>query len=109
MCSNVGKRIRDIREGKGVSQNQLAKMAGLSQAGLSAVENTTKSPNLETLTRLAKALNVTIAYLVGEADKDNDQEVRMIARQIQDLTPHDKELLKGLIESMRKAGKAAQD
>ena len=53
-----------------ISQNQLAKKAGISQAALSALESETKNPSVETLYLLANALNCTVTELLGE-DKSN--------------------------------------
>lgn len=68
MPSTVGQRIREIREEQGLSQNALAKKAGISQAGLSAIESTTKSPSIEILGKIADALKTSVASLT------NDQE-----------------------------------
>ena len=64
--TSIGEQIKDVRTAKGISQNQLAKRAGISQAGLSAIENTTKSPNIDTLNRIANALGIPITALLGD-------------------------------------------
>lgn len=66
MASEIGRRIKALREERNLSQNQLAKRAGISQAGLSAIESTTKNPSMQTLTLLASALGVSTAYLTGD-------------------------------------------
>lgn len=72
MASQVGQRIKALREEQGLSQNQLAKKAGISQAGLSAVESTTKNPSMQTLQLLAAALHVPVSYLTeGEESSFN--------------------------------------
>lgn len=62
--ASVGGRIKQIRLARGISQNQLAKIAGISQAGLSAIESTTKSPSVDTLGRIAEALDIPLARLL---------------------------------------------
>ena len=64
--TSIGEQIKDVRTAKGISQNQLAKRDGISQAGLSAIENTTKSPNIDTLNRIANALGIPITALLGD-------------------------------------------
>lgn len=64
--TSIGEQIKYARTAKGISQNQLAKRAGISQAGLSAIENTTKSPNIDTLNRIANALGIPITALLGD-------------------------------------------
>lgn len=66
--SSAGQEIKRIRLERGISQNQLAKSAGISQAGLSAIENATKSPNIDTLGRIANVLGVSTDYLLGRTD-----------------------------------------
>lgn len=66
MIFKIGLRIKELRMERGISQNQLAKKAGISQAGLSAIESTTKNPSMQTLQLLANALDVPVAQLTGD-------------------------------------------
>jgi len=59
-------RVRKIREGKGVSLRTLSKMSGVGLATLSRIEAEDWDPRLSTLKKLAKALDVTVAELIGE-------------------------------------------
>ena len=65
----VGQMIKKTMKEKNVTQNQLARMAGISQSGLSSIVNEVVSPKEETLRAIAKALNVSTAYLMGEQEK----------------------------------------
>src|SRR5438067_11118425 len=58
-------RLKDLREAKGWSQEQLAKRAGLSQAQIAKTESGTSSPRSEALDKLAEALDCSIDYLHG--------------------------------------------
>lgn len=64
--SVVGENIKQAREKMGLSQNQLAKKAGIAQPTLSAIEKQTKNPSIDTVLLLASALNRTVGQLVGE-------------------------------------------
>lgn len=64
--NNVGLIVKKKREVIGLSQNQCAKKAGISQATLSALESETKKPNVETIYFLASALDCTVSELLGE-------------------------------------------
>lgn len=66
MIFKIGLRIKELRMERGISQNQLAKKAGISQAGLSAIESTTKNPSMQTLQLIANALDVPVAQLTGD-------------------------------------------
>jgi len=62
---NVGKKIRTLRLEKGFTLPALAEKAGVSKGFLFQIEDDEKAnPSLETLNRLAKALDVTIAELL---------------------------------------------
>ena len=59
-------RLREIREGKGVSLRVLKKASGVAVSSLARFEAGKGDPQLSTLRRLAKALSVTVAELIGE-------------------------------------------
>ena len=59
-------RLRAIRERKGVSLRGLKKVSGVAVATLARIEAGGYDPRLSTLRRLAKALEVTVAELIGE-------------------------------------------
>jgi transcriptional regulator with XRE-family HTH domain len=65
----VGLKVREIRIIKGMTQNQLAESVGLDPSTLCKIERSKSNPSLSTLTKLAKALGVTIAQLLGEEAK----------------------------------------
>lgn len=63
----VGQIVKKKREQAGLSQNMLAKKAGISQASLNALEAKTNNPSVETVFLLAKALDCTVSELLGES------------------------------------------
>lgn len=66
----VGRIVKSKREAIGISQNQLAKKAGISQASLNALESKTNNPSVETVFLLAAALDCTVSELLGEQRED---------------------------------------
>lgn len=68
MENDVGQRIKEIRLSMNLSQNTLAKRAGIGQSTLSAIESTTKSPNTETIRLIAKALGVQVSDLLNQKE-----------------------------------------
>ena len=62
-------RLRAIRQRKGVSLRALKKRSGVAVATLARIEAGGYDPRLSTLRRLAKALSVTVAELIGERPK----------------------------------------
>lgn len=59
----LGKRIREIREGQGISQRRFALMIGLGQTYLSDVENGQRNIGFENLCKIADGLDVAIGDL----------------------------------------------
>lgn len=60
---NIGKHIREVRLERGLSQERLADMCDFSNTTLSAYENSRKIPNLSTIAKIAKQLNVSVERL----------------------------------------------
>ncbi|MGN6535910.1 MAG: helix-turn-helix domain-containing protein [Mesorhizobium sp.] len=56
--------LRRIRKERGISQEDLAKQARLSRAYMSTLEHGLKSPTLDTVESLAKALRIAPEELV---------------------------------------------
>lgn len=63
---NIGKKIRDIRLSKEISQAQLAAETGVTPSAISQVENNAISLSLPALLRLTRALNVPVGMLFDE-------------------------------------------
>ena len=61
---SVGESVRIIRELQGYSQNELARVTGISQATLSAIENDRVGLGVERAKILARALKCHPAVLV---------------------------------------------
>ncbi len=59
-------RLREIRERRGVSLRALKQASGVAVSSLARFEAGEGDPQLSTLQKLAKALDVTVAELIGE-------------------------------------------
>ena len=64
----IGRRLRKLREDKTFSQGDIEKRTGLLRCYISRVENGHTVPSLETLERLAAALEVPLFQLFYEGD-----------------------------------------
>lgn len=71
MVSKVGAEVRRLRKSQGLSQEILAKSAGLSQSYVGRIETGDKIPALPALDRVAEALGVTTADLLQADDQGN--------------------------------------
>lgn len=63
---HFGNRLREARLGAGLSQSELEELSGIPKARLSRYENGHVEPSIQTLNRLARALNVSEASLLGD-------------------------------------------
>jgi transcriptional regulator with XRE-family HTH domain len=78
----IGKRIADLREKRGLTLSQLAKLVGMSKSALWAIEQGKVSSTISTLWKIANALGVTFGELVEPSLSvaENGVEVRLIER-----------------------------
>ena len=61
----VGQNTRRLRRAAGLSQEQLAEQAGITQQHLSGLERGTQNPTVLTLAQIAEALGASVVALVG--------------------------------------------
>ena len=64
----IGTRLRRLREDKNLSQGDIEERTGLLRCYISRVENGHTVPSLETLERLASALEIPLYQLFYEGD-----------------------------------------
>jgi transcriptional regulator with XRE-family HTH domain len=65
----IGDRLRELREGKSLSQGDIEKRTGLLRCYISRVENGHTVPAIETLEKMARALEVPLYQLFYEGDE----------------------------------------
>jgi XRE family transcriptional regulator, regulator of sulfur utilization len=68
VATRVAREIRAHREAHGLSLSATAARAGLSKTILATIESGAGNPSLETLHRIARALDVTVGTLLAEDD-----------------------------------------
>jgi len=66
----VGRVIQKIREQKGLSQEVVSGLADIGRTHLSAIERGLRKPTLETLFRLAEALDMSASEIVRQIEKE---------------------------------------
>ena len=67
ICSQVARLLREERQKRNLSLNVLAERAGLSRQMVSYVEQQERNPTLDTLLRLAAALDLKLEDLIKRA------------------------------------------
>src|ERR1700757_4402059 len=63
---NIGQTIRDYRLQKGMSQGDIEKRTGLLRCYLSRVENGHTIPSLDTLAKIASAMDIALAQFFAD-------------------------------------------
>lgn len=69
--SSFSKRVKELRLEAGYTQAKLAEQLGITRAAYSSygIETTPTFPRTEHLEQLARTLNVSVSYLIGEIDE----------------------------------------
>lgn len=95
----IGRRIKEIREKRNISQRELAKLCNVDTATMSRMEAGESEPSLKTLRLLAKGLNTTPSALLAKEEVE-------LAHSI-DLATANHQLVK-LIEGLARSLEVAQ-
>jgi len=61
--------LKKHRLKRGLSQEALAKLAGLHQTGVGFLERGERSPSIDTIESISKALDVPVSSLLSEAER----------------------------------------
>jgi len=61
----VGKRLKDLRLERGLSQQELGRMINVTKVSICGYENGTRTPSLDTFIVLADILGASTDYLLG--------------------------------------------
>lgn len=63
--TEFGRVLQELRLQQGLTQDQLAELAGTERSHISALERAEKGPVLATIFKLADALNISASELIG--------------------------------------------
>ncbi|MCA9697565.1 MAG: helix-turn-helix transcriptional regulator [Myxococcales bacterium] len=65
-------RVRELRDRRGMTQEQLAEASGLSADTIRRLEKALFNPSLETMNKLAKGLGITVFDLMADRLDESD-------------------------------------
>lgn len=110
---NIGETIRNFRLQKGMSQGDIEKRTGLLRCYLSRVENGHTIPSLDTLAKIASAMDVPLAHFFADGNNGvesnksvpqlSEEEVRFltqIRRYSAGLNDSDRKLVLAMVKKM---------
>lgn len=100
----IGKRIRNLRQQQGYTQEALAEAVDRSVPYVSHIERASKKASLETISRIASALNVTVDFLLtGTQSVDETAFFPEMEMLLKDCLPHEKQIIVDVAETTKKA------
>ncbi len=70
ICKNFAKRLKEIREKKGLSKGQLSSLADCDMSYIGKIERSEKFPNLKMIAKLSIALEVPAKDLFDFGDNN---------------------------------------
>jgi transcriptional regulator with XRE-family HTH domain len=125
----IGARLRALREQKGFSQGDIERRTGLLRCYISSVEHSHTVPSIDTLEKMARALDVPLCSLlqkgsrrdgvqsfpplwrtnarVGRGSEEDLRFLRLLQRQVHHLDEQRRSLLLFLARKMARPGKKA--
>ena len=68
---DIGSQVRELRQRKGLTLQNVSDLTGLSKPLLSQIENNIAAPPIATLLKISKALGVNIGYFFQDAPSDH--------------------------------------
>jgi len=74
IAKTIGQRVRNYRIDKGLSQEKLAELSGCHPTYIGQVERGEKNATLESIEKIASAMNISLAQLfekIGESSTDS--------------------------------------
>lgn len=77
-----GENLREFRKSKSLTQNELAKIVGVSRQAIASYESQRREPCIDVLIKLANSLNVSIDKLVGRQEYSIRKNIETIKENI---------------------------
>jgi transcriptional regulator with XRE-family HTH domain len=91
---NIGHKITELRKQKNRSQTDFAREVGVSREMIGRYERGEVMPSIEVAKKIADALEVSLDYLAGDAQKSAiDKQTLKLIHDIEDLEPAIKDKL----------------
>lgn len=101
---SLAAKLKALRIRRAKSLQQLADEVGASKAHIWDLEQArSKNPSIELLTKIAKALGVSVADLVGENPQGKGEDPKLVAmyRELKDLSPKDREAIQRMMDHLK--------
>ncbi len=98
-------KLKQLRTATRKSLQDLADEVGASKAHIWDLETgRATNPSIELLTKLSRALNVSVAELIGETSASEEPELLAMFRDLKTLSPDDRKAIQGMMDHFRRKG-----
>lgn len=107
---SFGKRLAECRKAKSLSQKELAKAFNTSHTTIGKYERDEMTPSIEAAKKLAKILDTTVGYLLGESEEANLFKDPTMLKRFQDISllpEKEKECILTTVDHFIRASKIA--
>ena len=85
MMTSFGKKLRECRETKSFSQSKLAQEVSLHPSIIGRYERDDAKPTIDVVVRMAKALDTTVGYLLGEVEQGDTFKDPVMLKRLQEI------------------------
>lgn len=108
IMTTFGKKLRECREAKELSQTELAQALETNQSLIGKYERDDVKPTIDVVKKLATALDTSVSYLLGETTHAQLFRDKAMVKRLQDiynLPPKDREHILYALDNLLKAAK----
>ena len=103
--TQIGARIKDVRQERGWTQDQLAQAVGVSRSAVAQWETGRAGQITGNLTRIAASLEVGVEFLMYGSDKRAPSEIRKgdelaLLRLYRECTPEDRQMILRMVRRL---------
>lgn len=102
MASNLGDRLRSLRQARGLTTQQLADKVAVSQSYISRFENNRAVPDIELLEKILQALDSDLSSFFSLDEDEVSPDLIQLIETIKSLTPEARIKLNEFIQLVQK-------
>jgi len=80
-----GKKMKECRDAKNISQNELSKLINAHHSIIGKYERGEVKPSIDVVKKIANVLDTTVGYLVGESNEMNALKDPLMLKRLNDI------------------------
>lgn len=100
--TTFGKRLKELRSSKKLTQKELGDILNLSESAVSMYERDEREPSFETMKKLSELFEVSRAYLLGDTDDPKESKPSSAFHDFDNITEEEKKYLELQLDIFRK-------